>query len=85
MDKQYKISQAKDIPGRDKPIWLTHGRAFEKPDGRIRLKLDSIPIPNADGEIWLNLFEINEEESDAGKDKLSGFDEPETGDDDIHF
>ena len=56
MTKRFNVSQAKDIPGRDKPVWLKHGIAFEK-DGKIRIKLESLPIPNKDGEIWLRLFE----------------------------
>ena len=50
MTKRYNVSQAKDIPGRDKPVWLKHGIAFEK-DGKIRIKLESLPIPSKDGEI----------------------------------
>ena len=26
-------------------------------NGKIRLKLESLPLPNAEGEVWLNLFE----------------------------
>ena len=36
MSKQYNVTQAKEIEGRDKPIWIKHGRAFEK-DGKIRI------------------------------------------------
>ena len=62
MTKRFTVSQAKDIPGRDKPVWLKHGIAFEK-DGKIRIKLESLPIPNKDGEIWLSLFEDTGRES----------------------
>lgn len=55
--KRFNVSQAKDIPGRDKPIWLKHGVAFQGEDGKIRVKLESLPLPNAEGEVWLNLFE----------------------------
>jgi len=55
--KRFNVSQAKDIPGRDKPIWLKHGVAFMDENGKIRLKLESLPLPNAEGEVWLNLFE----------------------------
>jgi hypothetical protein len=54
--KRYNVSQAKQIPNRDKPVWLKHGVAFER-DGKIRIKLESLPIPNQEGEIWLALFE----------------------------
>ena len=56
MSKRYQVSQAKEVPGREKPIWLRHGIAFEK-DGKVRIKLESLPVPNRDGEIWLSLFE----------------------------
>jgi hypothetical protein len=45
-----------------KPVWLKHGIAFEK-DGKIRIKLESLPIPNKDGDIWLSLFEDTGRES----------------------
>tara|TARA_R100000951_G_scaffold19135_2_gene15814 strand:+ start:261 stop:515 length:255 start_codon:yes stop_codon:yes gene_type:complete len=53
---KYNVVQGKDVPGRDKPIWLRHGVAFDK-DGKISIKLESLPLPNADGEVWLRLFE----------------------------
>ena len=55
--KRFNVSQAKEIPGRDKPIWLKHGVAFQSEDGKVRIKLESLPLPNAEGEVWLNLFE----------------------------
>jgi len=73
MKKQYNVSQAKEIEGREKPIWIRHGRGFEK-DGKIRIKLDSLPIPDKNGEIWLNLFEQDDNNNSGGGDSLpSGF------------
>jgi hypothetical protein len=73
MNKQYNVTQAKEIEGREKPIWIKHGRAFEK-DGKIRIKLDSLPIPDQKGEIWLNLFEQDDNNNSGGGDSLpSGF------------
>ncbi len=73
MNKQYNVTQAKEIEGREKPIWIKHGRAFEK-DGKIRIKLDSLPIPDQKGEIWLNLFEQDDNNNSGGGDNLpSGF------------
>ena len=57
--KRYNLSQAKEVPGRDKPVWIKHGVAFEK-EGKIRIKLESLPIPNRDGDIWLSLFEADD-------------------------
>lgn len=57
MKKRMNVSQAKDIPGRDKPFWARIGTAFEE-DGKITgIKLDVLPLPNKDGEVWLRLFE----------------------------
>ena len=57
MSKIYDVSQAKQIPDREKPKWLNIGTAFEK-DGKINgIKLDVLPIPDEKGEIWLRLFE----------------------------
>ena len=65
MSKRYNVSQAKSVPGRDKPIWLKHGIAFEK-DGKIRVKLESLPLPDEKGEVWLSLFE------DTGERRAGG-------------
>ena len=56
MSKRFRVVQAKDIPGRDKPLWLRIGTAFEK-EGKMRIKLDVSPLPNKDSEVWLSLFE----------------------------
>ena len=50
MSKRYRVVQAKDIPGRDKPMWLRIGTAFEK-EGKMRIKLDVSPLPNKDSEV----------------------------------
>lgn len=44
-------------PGKDgKTFWHRVGTAFER-DGRISLKLDSTPLPNKEGEVWVTLAE----------------------------
>lgn len=65
MSKRYNVSQAKSVPGRDKPIWLKHGVAFEK-EGKIRVKLESLPLPDEKGEVWLSLFEDTGERRGGG-------------------
>lgn len=83
MKRTHNLVQAKDIPGRDKPIWLRHGSAFTNDDGKMRIKLESLPIPNADGEIWLNLFEDDGQGSGPSvqppRDALTGFDDDDIG------
>ena len=56
MSKRFSVVQAKEVPGRDKPIWMKHGVAFGGPKG-LSIKLESLPLPNKDGEVWLKLFE----------------------------
>tara|TARA_Y100000114_G_scaffold124394_1_gene120170 strand:+ start:1798 stop:2022 length:225 start_codon:yes stop_codon:yes gene_type:complete len=57
MKKRMNVSQAKDIAGRDKPYWVRIGTAFEE-NGKITgIKLDVLPLPNKDGEVWLRLFD----------------------------
>ena len=50
------VMQAKEVSGREKPVWLRIGKAFEK-EGKWSLKIDVLPLPNRDGDIWLRLFE----------------------------
>ena len=73
--KRFNVVQAKDIPGRDKPIWLKHGVAFQGEDGKVRIKLESLPLPNAEGEVWLNLFEDDGQREGAAP-APDGFDGP---------
>jgi len=56
MSKRFSVVQAKEVQGRDKPVWMRHGIAFSGEKG-ISIKLESLPLPNKDGEIWLRLFE----------------------------
>jgi len=47
--------------GEEKTRWQKLGVAFEK-DGRITsVKLEALPIPNKEGEIWLNIFPKKDE------------------------
>ncbi len=68
--KRYNVSQAKEVPGRDKPVWLRHGIAFQKDGKAVRIKLESLPLPNKEGEIWLTLFE---DDGDRSKGAADGF------------
>jgi len=45
MKKRMNVNQRKDIPGRDKPVWLRIGKAWEE-DGKVSIKLDVLPLPN---------------------------------------
>lgn len=87
MKKRYSVVQAKEIPGRDKPTWLRHGIAFENEKG-LRIKLESLPLPNSDGDVWLSLFEDNGSRPDqGGQAQSNSFQAPASDglDDDIPF
>jgi len=56
MSKRFSVVQAKKVPGRDKPVWLRHGIAFDGDKG-ISIKLESLPMPDETGQVWLRLFE----------------------------
>ena len=43
--------------GEEKTRWQKMGVAFEKEGKITSVKLEALPIPNKDGEIWLNIFE----------------------------
>jgi len=58
--KVYDIVYAQQSNGdKEKTQWIKVGVLLEK-DGKIRIKLDSIPIGNWDG--WLNVFEKEKKE-----------------------
>ena len=67
---KYDVVQRKDIPNRDKPYWFKIGAVFEY-DGKLSLKLDALPIPNKDGEVWLNLYEPREGGQGSRNDDFS--------------
>jgi hypothetical protein len=58
---KYNISQPKTNYKTGDGYWVKLGIA-EKGPKNFWIKLESLPIPNKDGEIWLNLFERIENE-----------------------
>ena len=56
MVKRMEIKQPRE--GKDgKTYWHKLGVKFLWDDGNESIKLDSLPLPNKDGEVWMNLFE----------------------------
>ena len=53
-DINYNVVQAKKSG--DRTNWINVGMAFKRED-KFSLKLNTYPIPNADGEVWLQLYE----------------------------
>jgi len=59
MSKKYDVSIAQEYEenGETKTRWVNLGIAFEKEGKPPRIKLNALPIPDKNGEIWINLFE----------------------------
>jgi hypothetical protein len=60
--KKFNIVQAQPVPNGTR--WLQIGLMIEKEHGSQisrSIKLDVMPIPNTDGEIWLQAYERNED------------------------
>lgn len=53
----YKVVQAKRSG--DRTIWIHVGAAFKR-ENKFSMKLDTYPMPNENGEVWLQLYERNE-------------------------
>lgn len=68
--KMFDISQAKEVvkDGETKTHWINHGIGFQKEGKNIRIKLESLPIPDKDGEIWLNVFPQKPKDGNNGGD-----------------
>ena len=79
MSKRFSVVQAKEVPGRDKPVWLRHGIAFQNDKG-ISIKLEGLPLPNKEGEVWLKLFE-----DDGSRSQQLSRADTDTGGDSIPF
>ena len=64
MDRM-NLNQARNIEGRDKPIWLRIGSVFMEA-GKIKgIKLDVLPLPDEKGEVWLRVFEDDDVKAQA--------------------
>jgi hypothetical protein len=57
-DVNYKVVQAKKSG--DRTNWINVGMAYKRED-KFSMKLDTYPIPNEQGEIWLQLYERTED------------------------
>ena len=60
MDKKYDLMQSTGTyqkDGVEKTRWTKIGIMLEKMDGKRSIKLEALPLPNKDGEVWLQVFE----------------------------
>lgn len=55
MSKRYDVVSSR--PGKDKNYSHKIGTMFVNDEGRMSIKLDSSPLPNEKGEVWLNVYE----------------------------
>ena len=65
MDKTYLVMQSQGNfmhNGEEKTLWMSLGIMLEKADGKRSIKLNALPLPNKDGEIWLQCFEPKKEQ-----------------------
>ena len=66
MDKTYLVMQSQGNfmhNGEEKkPGWMSLGIMPEKADGKRSIKLNALPLPNKDGEIWPQCFEPKKEQ-----------------------
>ena len=78
MKKMYNVVQGqKRRSDPEKSDWVKLGIAFEDSKG-MRIKLNALPIPNQEAEIWLSLFPMDDkgkldnqssqQNNNAGKD-----------------
>ena len=64
MDKTYVIMQSQGNfmhNGEEKTRWMHMGVMLEKADGKRSIKLNALPLPNKDGDIWLQCFEAKKD------------------------
>ena len=65
MDKKYDVVQSQGTyqkDGVEKTKWMTIGVMLEKADGKRSIKLTALPLPNKDGDVWLQCFEPKKEQ-----------------------
>lgn len=74
MKKMYRVVQGqKRRNDPEKKDWVRLGIAFSDSNG-MRVKLNALPLPDENGEIWLNLFE---DEPKSGGQQMRGSSQPE--------
>lgn len=67
MKKMFNVVQGqKRRNDPDKSDWVKLGIAFEDSKG-MRIKLNALPIPNQEAEIWLSLFPMDDKGKSGGQ------------------
>lgn len=47
--------------GQEKTSWLTIGSMLQADDGKVKLKLDAMPVSDFDG--WVNVFDLDDQQA----------------------
>lgn len=67
MKKMFNVVQGQKRRNEpEKSDWVKLGIAFEDSKG-MRIKLNALPIPNQESEIWLSLFPMDDKFQGSGK------------------
>jgi hypothetical protein len=67
MKKMFNVVQGqKRRSDPEKSDWVKLGIAFEDSKG-MRIKLNALPIPNQEAEIWLSLFPMDDKGKSGGQ------------------
>ena len=67
MKKMFNVVQGqKRRNDPEKSDWVKLGIAFEDSKG-MRIKLNALPIPNQEAEIWLSLFPMDDKSKSGGQ------------------
>jgi hypothetical protein len=73
-------------PGKEgKTFWHRVGTAFVKEDGKIGLLFDSLPLPDKDGRVNVQLFEPKPKDSEATQSGAASAQSGQDMDDEIPF
>lgn len=62
-----KTGTYENAKGETKNNYQDLGVIFENDKGHLSLKLNALPLPNDKGEVWINLFSMNNEKSKGNK------------------
>ena len=67
MKKMFNVVQGQKRRNEpEKSDWIKLGIAFEDSKG-MRIKLNALPIPNQEAEIWLSLFPMDDKGKSGGQ------------------
>ncbi len=85
MKKMFNVVQGQKRRNEpEKSDWVKLGIAFEDSKG-MRIKLNALPIPNQEAEIWLSLFPMDDKGKSGGQSSQQNSSAGKDLDDEIPF